>query len=261
MVAKPASTSRLEWVLRRTRMHTIVGVGVARLSAGLAGGRIRELWVGDSHSVLLNTDRFPLWMAPADDGRFIWHLGPRIMHSVATNGFPPVLERVLRGLGRLPASRRLTVLISFGEIDVRCHLADRLGEQDPAWVRTYVERAVALADGLGAAHVVIVAPPPPSDSIADHVMFPISGDLAARTAAQTWLYDALAAAVAARADRRGPRVSLLEVGRALADAEGHMRADLTDDGCHTNAAGRAAVRQLVREHLDSHPTQPEERTR
>ena len=249
--------SKLEWAARRTRMRTIVGIGVSRLAAGLATGRVRELWIGDSHAVLLNTDRFPLWLAPLGDGRFIWHLGPRIMHSVATNGFPPLAERSLRRLRRLPAARRLTCLVSFGEIDVRCHLADRLGPDgtgmDASWVSAYVDRAVALGETIGAARTVIVAPPPPSDEIADHAMFPIVGDIAARTAAHRWLCDALAAAVPAD----DPRVSLLDLRPALADADGRLPADLTDDGCHTNETGRAAVRRLVLDHLSTRPTAQE----
>jgi len=243
--------SKIEWAARRTRASAIRAAGISRLTAGIATGRTRELWIGDSHSVLLNTERFPLWMSPGPGGRFIWHLGPRIIHSVAANGFPPVVERTLRRLRRLPAARRVTCLFVFGEIDVRCHLAPRLTSGlDTDWVGRYVERAVALADSMGAARIVIVTPTPPSDAIEDHVMFPIAGDIVARTAAHRWLSDALVAAVPAG----DPRVSVLDLREALADEDGRLPEHLTYDGCHTNEAGRDAVRRLVDAHLSDHPT-------
>lgn len=243
--------SRLERVARRTRSLALQGAGISRLTAGLATGRVRELWIGDSHSVLLNTDRFPLWMGSVGEGRFVWHLGPRILHSIAANGFPPVVEWVADRVRRLPAARRLTCFFVFGEIDVRCHLAPRLSaDLDASFVATYVDRATALAERFGARHVVIVTPTPPSDDIADHVMFPIAGDIAQRTAAHRWLSDALVDAVPAG----DPRVSVLDLRPALADDAGRLPAALTYDGCHTNDAGRAAVRRLVEAHLTSSST-------
>ncbi|UMG91121.1 SGNH/GDSL hydrolase family protein [Nocardioides sp. TF02-7] len=240
--------SRVGHLARRARGLGLQASGITRLTAGLATGRVRELWIGDSHSVLLNTERFPLWMGSVGEGRFVWHLGPRILHSIATNGFPPVVERVADRLRRLPASRRLTCFFVFGEIDVRCHLGPRVAAGiDDAFVTAYVDRAVALADRLGAARVVIVTPTPPSDHIADHVMFPIAGDVAQRTAAHRWLSDALVDAVPAG----DPRVGVLDLRAALADEDGRLPEALTYDGCHTNDAGRAAVRRLVRDHLSS----------
>jgi len=243
--------SRIERLARRSRSLAIQGVGITRLTTAVATGRVQELWVGDSHSVLLNTDRFPLWMRSVGEGRFVWHLGPRILHSIATNGFPPVVEKVADRVRRLPPARRMTCFISFGEIDVRCHLVPRLGDDlDPSFVADYVRRAVALAERFGARRIVIVTPPPPSDDIEDHVMFPIAGDIDQRIAAQNWLTDAIVAAVDALED---PRVSALDLRDALADESGRLPSELTYDGCHTNDAGRAAVRRLVETHLTSNP--------
>ena len=243
--------SRLERGARRTLSLAVRTTGISRLTVGIASGRIRELWIGDSHSVLLNTAKFPLWMGPVGQGRFVWHLGPRILHSIATKGFPPRVERVADRQRRLPGAPPLTCFFVFGEIDVRCHLGPRMaGGPDADFVATYVRRAVALGERFGAARVVIVTPTPPSDDIADHVMFPIAGDIAERTAAHRWMSDALVAAVPAD----DPKVSVLDLRPALADADGRLPAELTYDGCHTNEAGRAAVRRLVDAHLDRMPT-------
>ncbi len=241
---------KVEKVVRRAAWKTVRAIGATKLFAGIGSGRVTELWIGDSHSVLLNTERFPFFMGSIDEGRFIWHLGPRIMHSIGTRGFPSVVRLHARKLGRLPASRRLTCVYVFGEIDVRCHLAPRLSEDlDDSWVTSYVAKAVELSDAIGAARVVIVTPPPPSDEIADHVMFPIAGDIDERTAAHTWLTERVIAAVPAD----DPRISVIDLRTALADELGRLPAALTDDGCHTNEAGRVAVRRLVLDHLDSHP--------
>src|SRR4051812_7599962 len=145
--------------------HTLLVVGLVRLVLGLALGRVRELWIGDSHAVLLNSPRFPFpVLAPVREGQLAWHVGPLLMHSVATRGFPAPVERVAAVLHRLPASRQLTCAFAFGEIDVRCHLAPRLeGGLDTAFVARYVDRVVALTDRIGAPRAVIVVPTPPSD--------------------------------------------------------------------------------------------------
>ena len=234
----------LHWLNRKARWtisRILEAVGITRLVVGLLSGRIRELWVGDSHAVLLNTPRFPFpTLAPVGDGRFVWHLGPRLLHSIAVNGFPSPVEPVARLISRLPASRRLTCVFVFGEIDVRCHLAPRLGAGlDPAFVAEYVDRAARLTEMVGARRSVVVVPTPPSDELADHVMFPIAGDLAQRIGAHSWVRDALIRAV----DERGcSGMQVLDLRTPLADADGRLRSELTYDGCHTNDEGRAAVR-------------------
>lgn len=250
---KPA----LKKVLLRAHWRMSRAIGATKLFAGVGSGRIRELWIGDSHTVLLNTGTFPLFMDLISERRFIWHLGPRLMHSVSAKGFPSVVRLHARNLGRLPRSRQFTVFFVFGEIDVRCHLAARLADGiDATWVETYVQRCVALANDIGAARIVILTPTPPSDEIEDHGMFPISGTIDERVAAHAWLSDALLAALPQNA-----RVSAIDLRTALSGPDGRLPADLTYDGCHTNDAGRAAVRRVVLDHLESHPVPTKENTR
>ncbi|GAB3855535.1 hypothetical protein GCM10028801_11310 [Nocardioides maradonensis] len=247
----------VEKVVRRTGWKTVRAIGAARLFGSIGSGRTGELWIGDSHAVLLNTEKFPFFMGSTRRDQFVWHLGPRIMHSIATKGFPSVVRIHARRLGRLPTTRRLTCFFVFGEIDVRCHLPRAGADLDTTWVKQYVEQAIGLADSMNAGRIVLVTPPPPSDEIADHVMFPIAGDIEARTAAHRWLTETLVAAVP-----DDPRITVLDLRPALADDQGRLPAALTYDGCHTNDAGRAAVRALVRDHLAAHPIPtPEETTR
>jgi hypothetical protein len=221
--------------------HTLLAIGVVRLLLGLALGRVRELWIGDSHAVLLNSPRFPFpVLAPVREGQFAWHVGPLLMHSVAARGFPAPVERVAAVIRRLPASRRLTCAFAFGEIDVRCHLAPRLeGGLDTAFVARYVDRVIALTDRIGAPRAVIVVPTPPSDDVQDHVMFPVAGDLAQRIEAHSRVRETL---IETLRDRSDPRLHLLDLREVLADDTGRLRSELTDDGCHTNDEGRDVVR-------------------
>jgi hypothetical protein len=210
---------------------------------------IDELWVGDSHAVLLNTGRFPVLMESVGRGRFIWHVGPRILYSIATTGFPPFVERMARLLRRLPRRRPLTAVFVFGEIDVRCHLAPRLvaGMVDPDFVAAYVRRAVDLATAVDADRTVILVPPPPSSAPLEDIEYPVVGTLDERLAAQAWLRRALTAAAAAH----NSRVQVIDSGPALSADDGIMRRELTDDGSHTNTAGRVAFRTHFEAALDA----------
>jgi hypothetical protein len=232
---------KVRWVY----FHTLLAIGTVRLLLGLALGRVRVLWIGDSHAVLLNSPRFPFpVLAPVREGQFAWHVGPLLMHSVAVRGFPFPVERLAGVIRLFPASRRLTCAFVFGEIDVRCHLAPRLeGGLDTAFVDRYVDRAIDLTERIGSPRGVIVVPTPPSDDVQDHVMFPVAGDLAQRIECHTLVRERL---IAALRDRDDPRLDLLDLREVLADGNGRLRSELTDDGCHTNDEGRAAVRARFR---------------
>lgn len=228
---------KARWVYWRT----LRAIGITRLLLGVGLGRVRELWIGDSHAVLLNSPRFPFpVLAPVRDGRFAWHLGPLLLHSVAVRGFPFPVEQVARLISRLPASRHLTCVFVFGEIDVRCHLAPRLeAGLDPAFVAKYVDRTSRLTECIGASRGVIVVPTPPSDDVQDHVFFPVAGSLAQRIEAHSWIRETL---INTLRERQDPRLQILDLREALADADGRLRSELTSDGCHTNDEGRAVVR-------------------
>lgn len=205
----------------------------------------QELWIGDSHAMSFNR-RVGLGMfMRGPDGQVIFRIGTRLMYSIAHKGFPPRLDRLARVL-RL--ARRLGLvgprdgLVPFfvtGEIDVRCHLTDH--DEDYGFVPLYVQRCRAAASSLGATRAVIVVPPPPSATCPDVEQFPIKGDIGARTDA----FDGLRAALRDEVSRHDDLV-LLDATEALADETGALRAGLTDDGCHTNLAGVALVRDRVR---------------
>jgi len=236
------NTARLRAFVRLRRARLRGWIALGRLLVAALRGQVDEVWVGDSHSVTFNTEHSPLpGILRTGERRWTWHLGPRVMYSIARDGFPTTLRRTARLIARVPGARDAGWFFSFGEIDIRCHLAPRLaGGADVGFVSSYVERVRDLVGRLGAGAGTIVVPVPPCLDSYDHVAFPVAGTPAQRLAAHAAVRSALAAAVDA-----APPLRLLDLTGALSGPDGLMRDELTDDGCHTNAAGRAVVRQQV----------------
>lgn len=227
---------RRRWQLWRQRAATnLRGWGLVLLSLG--GGPI-ELWVGDSHASHLNTSDWPV---PAQNRvaprRYVRHLGPRLMFSLARDGFPPDIVRLARRLGRY-GRVPITLLLVVGEIDIRCHLGPRLaGTATPLdFPATYVEHGQALGALARAEQVVFVVPVPPSDEVQDAQGFPVAGTLAERLD----VFGRLRAALQAAVDPTD--ALLLDATPGLADGTGALRTEFSFDGCHVNAAGRVVVR-------------------
>jgi hypothetical protein len=168
------------------------------------------------------------------------------MWSIANKGFPPEVLLVARLIGRFGKSRRLSLIVVFGEIDVRVHLVNHLVDMQARsrpsmnFVSEYLKQCQLLAKTLLADRVLVAVPVPPGDSFNDPPNFPRSGTLAERIDAFLLLRDELAAAV----DTTGaePTTFLFDCTEELADSDGSLRADLTDDGCHVNHSGAEVVR-------------------
>ncbi|MBU2695730.1 hypothetical protein [Pimelobacter sp. 30-1] len=229
--------------MRRARLRG--WLALVRLLVAAARGQVDEIWVGDSHSVTFNTEHSPLpGILRTGERRWTWHLGPRVMFSIARDGFPPTLLRVARLIARVRGAREAEWYFSFGEIDIRCHLAPRLAQGgDVGFVATYADRVHDLLGRLGADHGTLVVPVPPCLDSYDHAAFPVAGTPEERLAAHRSVRSALVVAVGAAPAH--PQLRLLDLTDALAGPSGLMRDELTDDGCHTNAAGRDVVRRAV----------------
>jgi lysophospholipase L1-like esterase len=206
----------------------------------LAGADL-EIWIGDSHASHLNISDWPV---PAQNkiipGRYVRHLGPRLMFSVARDGFPPEIVRLARRLGRFGRGE-VVILLVVGEIDIRCHLAPRLAGTELAleFPATYVEHGLALGALAKANRLIFVVPVPPSDEVQDAEGFPVAGTLAQRLDAFSRVRAALHAAVDPSS------ALLLDATPGLADATGSLRSELSFDGCHVNEAGRVIVRSAL----------------
>lgn len=223
-------------------------IGRIRLLRALRRGQVREMWIGDSHAALCNDERWP-WPVLQEahtHGQWIWHLGPRLMFSVARDGLPRSVTRLARAMARADGADRIPWLFAFGEIDIRCHLATRIDPtSDPLeFVATYVRTVHQVTSAAGARRAFVVVPPPPSDASELHEEFPVTGTLAERIAVHGRVAQVLREAAAAVSDA-AVTVTVIDSTPALADGNGALRDELTFDGCHTNEAGRAAMRTYV----------------
>jgi hypothetical protein len=228
---------------RRTRDFAISSTAFVSLAAALLRGAVRELWIGDSHSVCFNRPFRTANVLRAGDGIYVFHLGSRLMYSVARDGELPRWTRRLLAITAQLARRPVPVVFCLGEIDVRCHLAKHNSGTDwrLGFVRTYVTQSVALARSHGFAPVVFVPPPPPCRDHMDLEALPVVGSFATRTAA----FDALRAELAACVGELDEGIHFIDPSAPIFDPTTGIRADLTDDQCHVNAAGSRIVRSII----------------
>jgi len=212
---------------------------------------LRRLWIGDSHATFLAGTRVRPFDVSSEHEGVVW-LGPRLMYSIARDGFPDPLTPELHGVS-LDLAPTPIVLV-FGEIDCRVHLVERLaagGSLD--FVSRYVARAAELRARVGASHIVLLGPVPPSDQGESNPEFPKNGTLAERIAVARLLERTLSEATASLGDRR---VAVAPITSLLAGSEtGELAGRLTDDGTHVNPLGA----DLIRKQLDS--AQPARRPR
>jgi lysophospholipase L1-like esterase len=250
----PADTSirRLRRTIRRYRARTQGVLGVARLLLYAFLGRVDEVWIGDSHAVHMNSPTMITALRRLPDGRWVWHVGPRVMYSIAREGLPTAALRVLRLASRTRRARDIVWAFSFGEIDVRCHLVPRMADPDAAlaFVPLYLERLRRAATAAGARHALVLIPPPESDVYPEQIGFPVVGSLAERIEASHALRDAMVRA-AKDLPTDGASVHLIDITEEFSDERGAMREDLTYDGLHANDTGRAVIRARVEEILEA----------
>lgn len=204
-------------------------------------GRPTELWIGDSHAMAVNREVTNAMFMRAPEGQLILRCGPRLMFSLARDGFPPRVMRVARLVRRAGRRGALLPVFSAGEIDVRAHLAAR-PDASYAFVAEYVARCLEVAELLRAERVGFLVPLPPVDAREEDVWFPIVGTLAERAAAQRRLREALAEAVAAV-----PHAVLLDFTDLVENEHGGMPVTLTLDGCHANLDVIRRIRARVAE--------------
>ena len=241
------------WV-RRTRDFGISCAALASLVAALLTGRAREIWIGDSHTVCFNRSFRTANVLRGGPGVYVFHLGSRLMFSVARDGEYPVWARRLVALTARLARRPLAMFFCLGEIDVRCHLAKHgePGTWSFDFVGRYAARAVDFARSHGFDPVVFVVPPPPCRDQPSIGALPVAGSFETRIAAFEGLRGALAEAVEA-IGASGADVRMVDATAALFDPVTGIRSDLTDDHCHVNAAGSRVVRRLIDDRFASAP--------
>jgi len=235
--------------LRVLRAHTLAWIGFVRLALAISRGKVDQVWIGDSNAVFSGADRFPpLGVGTTADRRWVWHLGPRLMYSMASGGFKPGMHRAFRILGRLPHSHDVVWLFSFGEIDIRCHLAPRVKDGDPLdFIPRYVSRLQELVADLGAPFGICVVPVPTAVESLVHDSFPVVGTNEERRVAHGVVRKRVLEATDALDTT--PAIIPLDLTDALSDEDGWYWTKLHSDGVHPNAAGRVVVQRELQQLL------------
>jgi hypothetical protein len=215
------------------------------MAIAIARGRVDQVWIGDSNAAFFGADGFPpLGVGSSTERRWVWHLGPRLMYSVARDGFKPEIHRMARRLSRLPHSGEVVWIFCFGEIDIRCHLAPRVAQGDRLeFVGAYVARLQELVTDLRVPFGVCLFPQPPATRAFYHDSFPVKGSNEERLATHGVVRKRLLEEVAAAST---PRIVPLDATDELADGDGWFRSELHFDGVHANDAGREAVQAALR---------------
>lgn len=235
----------LRRVLRLRRAQLSFIVAAAQLLWCAWRGRLQEIWVGDSHAALVPSTTIGAPLRHVGEGRWSCHLGPRLMYSIARDGLPPSLVRISRLVARTRSARSALWIYCFGEIDIRCHLAPRLGRPGAVdFVDTYLDRIHDGARATGADRVMVLVPFPASDRFPDQTGFPKVGSLADRVHAGALVREELHKAAAALPEGP-PRVLLLDRTEDFVDETGAAGEWASSDGCHTNDNGRALLREEI----------------
>ncbi|MBM7516579.1 SGNH/GDSL hydrolase family protein [Nocardioides nitrophenolicus] len=239
--------------LRVLRAHVLAWIGILRLARALSRGQVDQVWVGESNAAFFAGDRFPpLGVGSTIERRWAWHLGPRLMYSIARDGFKPSMHRAARLLARAARGRDVVWVFSFGEIDIRCHLAPRvMAGGDVDFVTAYADRVRGLLRDLGLDRGVVMVPVPPATQQFVHESFPVRGTNEERLATHGILRERLVEELAGSAP--SPRLLLLDATDELSDADGWFRAELHTDGVHPNDAGREVAQAALRRLLERTP--------
>lgn len=122
---------------------------------------------------------------------------------------------------------------SFGEIDIRCHLANVDKRSD--FLNAYVEMCLKLVN-TAPRYVFFVTPTPPSDLYDNHPSFPRFGSLPERIAAYKIFCESL------KEIAEFYSCGFVNTGAGLTDKFGGLQHSLTSDGCHLNQNGSKIVR-------------------
>lgn len=202
----------------------------------------QELWIGDSHAMSFNQPITNAMVMLGPSGSIVLRAGARLMHSLATKGFPPHVLRPLATISRWGRGSYVPFFVA-GEIDVRTQMVSR-PDDDLSWVGEYVRRCLGLLPEKLAPRAYFVAPPPPADVPPERkwVHDSLNGSVRERLRE----FDRLRAALTAAADAE-PRATYLDFTDLMADDTGALRSDLTPDGCHSDQTVAVAIRRRLRE--------------
>ncbi len=205
---------------------------------------------GDSHAYFCfsNQNRGPfdeqsIFCMKFDDSDFcvpfyIHHLGPITMHRVGRDGFGILDIRNYIKDGD-------TVVFSFGEIDVRCHIGKQRDAQGrsadevvKALVSNYLKTIRENVDQYKKLDVVILGPVPPSD-IKNSPFFKPYGSLSERILLNSLLNETLQEEI----KKRG--FYYLDIRDLFQNSEGSFETALSDGSVHVGIVHNRVIKERL----------------
>jgi len=196
------------------------------------------LVVGDSHSCYISNTKL-VRFAEGPFGFFSFWVGPRLMYSIAHKGFP-VSRMEKSALKRMNFS---AICFSFGEIDIRAHLAENPDflHASTNWINLYIMKCIEFANDVCGKLAVIIIPPPPSDWAFDNISFPKRGDLQQRVSAHNTVRKLL---LQSASDTRN--ITAIDLTNEFSDQQGELSRQFSDDGCHINFHGASMIHSAIK---------------
>lgn len=200
------------------------------------------VFLGDSHVVAFTDSKFIRILNIKFDrinnqnGIFIslW-FRDTLAYNVSRGVYPKNAKRLALFLGYLRFVGA-KFYFSFGEIDIRCHLAKVDRSSD--FLNEYVKRCLELIKSAPR-YVFFLTPTPPSDFYDNHPSFPRFGSLSDRIEAHEIFCENLK--MMAKIHSCG----YVNTGVDLTDKFGGLQYSLTSDGCHLNQNGSKIIRTGV----------------
>ena len=232
--------STLRQLAKRVQSKLLFIPATFHLLVAMRRRRPTELWIGDSNAMGTNHDVVSSMFMRGSDGQLILRGGAKLMYSVARDGWPPRISRVVRLIRPFVRPGSLVPIFSAGEIDIRVHMTKR-PDEEITYAGPYVERCEDIVRQLKADKSGYLFPPPQCTRAQEEVWFPMVGSLEQRVANAARMRTAIAAAV-----DEVPHAQLLDFNDILTDpATGGIRPEFTDDGVHTNLAAVARIREAI----------------
>jgi lysophospholipase L1-like esterase len=204
------------------------------------------VFIGDSHVVSLTDSRYERIIGARFSrikGRnhlfiSLW-FRDTLAFQVSKGESPKAAERLARVFGSLK-NIGAKFVFCFGEIDVRCHLADP--EKNTNFLNLYVLNCIKLVNAKPK-DMIFLTPTPPSDFYMNHPSFPRLGSLIDRVRAHNNYCAELEKYTKLNFSH------FINSHSVLVNGQGGLRRELTEDGCHLNSEGAAIVRGIVSKSL------------
>ena len=196
---------------------------------------LRVLIIGDSHAV----QHYKHLAIDSDHNSYVlcW-LGPKLMHTIANEGFGMSSLQLLA----LKLWKPNICFIWIGEIDVRMHLVKHMDStsHNLEWVDSFLFKLMEFWQQINKPKIFLLSPVPQVKKELDSSEFPSFGSLSDRIVMQKRLVSKCQTLIAKGAFP----ITYVDIATELQYQDGSLNKDYSDDDCHLHSSGFEIVRHL-----------------